>query len=66
VVPGLIGTPRPKDRPEHAHHLTHGTFAGERDKPNDVAPIVRFLCSPGACYVTEQAIHANGGAYLGA
>src|SRR5664279_3556060 len=25
VVPGLIGTPRPKDRPEPAHHLTHQT-----------------------------------------
>ena len=23
VVPGLIGTPRPKDKPEPAHHLTH-------------------------------------------
>src|SRR5205814_7813376 len=25
VVPGLIGTPRAKDRPEPAHHLTHQT-----------------------------------------
>jgi hypothetical protein len=28
--------------------------------------VVRFLCRPGARYVTGQAIHANGGAYLGA
>jgi 3-oxoacyl-[acyl-carrier protein] reductase len=48
VVPGLIGTPRPKDRPE------------------DVAATVRFLCGPGARYINGQAIHANGGAYLGA
>jgi 3-oxoacyl-[acyl-carrier protein] reductase len=27
---------------------------------------VRFLCGPGARYVNGQAIHANGGAYLGA
>ena len=66
VVPGLIGTPRPKDKPEPAHHLTHGTISGERGKPDDVAAMVRFLCSPAARYVTGQAIHANGGAYLGA
>jgi 3-oxoacyl-[acyl-carrier protein] reductase len=66
VVPGLIGTPRPKDKPEPAHHLTHQTITGERGKPDDVAAMVRFLCSPAARYITGQAIHANGGAYLGA
>jgi 3-oxoacyl-[acyl-carrier protein] reductase len=66
VVPGLIGTPRPKDRPEPAHHLTHQTITGERGTPEQVAAAVRFLCGPGARYVNGQAIHANGGAYLGA
>jgi 3-oxoacyl-[acyl-carrier protein] reductase len=66
VVPGLIGTPRPKDRPEPAHHLTHQTITGERGSPEEVAAAVRFLCGPGARYVNGQAIHANGGAYLGA
>ncbi|HEV7635913.1 MAG TPA: 3-oxoacyl-ACP reductase family protein [Bradyrhizobium sp.] len=66
VVPGLIGTPRPKDKPEPAHHLTHQTIAGQRGRPEDVAAAVRFLCGPGARYITGQAIHANGGAYLGA
>jgi 3-oxoacyl-[acyl-carrier protein] reductase len=66
VVPGLIGTPRPKDKPEPAHHLTHSTMSGERGKPDDVAAVVRFLCTPAARYITGQAIHANGGAYLGA
>jgi 3-oxoacyl-[acyl-carrier protein] reductase len=66
VVPGLIGTPRPKDKPEPAHHLTHQTITGERGKPEDVAAAVRFLCSPAARYINGQAIHANGGAYLGA
>ena len=65
VVPGLIGTPRPKDRPEPAHHLTHQTITGERGRPDDVAAMVRFLCGPGARYINGQAIHANGGAYLG-
>jgi 3-oxoacyl-[acyl-carrier protein] reductase len=66
VVPGLIGTARAKDKPEPAHHLTHQTLTGERGKPEDVAAMVRFLCGPAARYVTGQAIHANGGAYLGA
>jgi 3-oxoacyl-[acyl-carrier protein] reductase len=66
VVPGLIGTPRPKDRPEPAHHLIHQTITGARGRPEDVAAAVRFLCSPAARYINGQAIHANGGAYLGA
>jgi len=64
VVPGLIGTPRPKERPEPAHHLTHNTITGARGKPEDIAATVRFLCSPAARYITGQAIHANGGAYM--
>jgi 3-oxoacyl-[acyl-carrier protein] reductase len=66
VVPGLIGTPRPKGNPEPAHHLTHQTISGERGRPEEVAATVRFLCGPGARYINGQAIHANGGAYLGA
>jgi 3-oxoacyl-[acyl-carrier protein] reductase len=66
VVPGLIGTPRPKDKPEPAHHATHGTISGERGRPEDVAAMVRFLCGPAARYINGQAIHANGGAYSGA
>jgi len=38
----------------------------ERGRPEDVAATVRFLCGPGARYINGQAIHANGGAYLGA
>jgi 3-oxoacyl-[acyl-carrier protein] reductase len=66
VVPGLIGTPRPKNQPEPAHHLSHGTLTGQRGTPEDVAAVVRFLCAPAARYITGQAIHANGGAFLSA
>ena len=66
VAPGLIGTPRPKDQPEPAHHLTHQTLTGERGTPEDVAAMVRFLSGPAARYITGQAIHANGGAFFGA
>ena len=66
VVPGLIGTPRPKNTPEPAHHLIHQTISGERGRPEDVAAAVRFLCGPAARYINGQSIHSNGGAYLGA
>jgi 3-oxoacyl-[acyl-carrier protein] reductase len=65
VVPGLIGTPRPKNALEPQHHLTHHTISGARGTPDDVAAVVRFLCSVAAGYITGQSIHANGGAYLG-
>jgi 3-oxoacyl-[acyl-carrier protein] reductase len=64
AVPGAIDTSRAAGaRP--AHHLTHGTITGERGTPEDVAALVHFLCTPAARYITGQAIHANGGAYLG-
>src|ERR1700731_2663751 len=66
VVPGLIGTPRPKEKAQPAHPLDHHTITGERGRPEDVAATVRFLCSPAAPYINGQAIHSNGGAYLGA
>jgi 3-oxoacyl-[acyl-carrier protein] reductase len=63
VSPGLIGTPR--TGPEPQHHLTHATLTGERGTSNEVATAVRFLCGPGARYITGQQIHVNGGAYMG-
>ena len=64
VSPGLIG-PRRAVGKEPQHHLTHATLTGERGKPEDIAAMVRFLCGPGARYVTGQTIHVNGGAYMG-
>ena len=65
VSPGLIGTARATGAPEPAHHAIHHTLTGQRGTPEEVASVVRFLCGPGARYVTGQTIHANGGAYLG-
>ncbi len=65
VVPGAINTARPSSSQAPAHHLTHGTISGERGEPEDVAAMVRFLCSPGGRYVTGQTIHVSGGGYLG-
>jgi 3-oxoacyl-[acyl-carrier protein] reductase len=65
VVPGLIATSRPAGAPEPQHHAVLRTLTGERGASEDVAAIVRFLCGPGARYITGQTIHVNGGAFLG-
>jgi 3-oxoacyl-[acyl-carrier protein] reductase len=65
VAPGLIASPRPQGEPEPQHHSNHRTLSGQRGAPDDVAAMVRFLCGPGARYITGQVIHVNGGTFLG-
>src|SRR6185436_4433910 len=64
VAPGTIDTARRSDAPQPAHHLINNTLTGERGAPDDIAAMVRFLCGPGARYITGQTIHVNGGAYF--
>jgi len=64
VAPGLVTTARPKDFVEPQHHAIHHTLSGKRGTAQDVAMLVRFLCGPGARYITGQTIHASGGAFL--
>jgi len=64
VAPGTIDTKRRADAVQPAHHLINNTLTGGRGAPEDVAAMVRFLCGPGARYVTGQTIHVNGGSYL--
>jgi 3-oxoacyl-[acyl-carrier protein] reductase len=64
VAPGTIDTARKADVAKPAHHLINNTLTGKRGAPDDVAAMVRFLCGPGARYVTGLTIHVNGGAYF--
>jgi 3-oxoacyl-[acyl-carrier protein] reductase len=58
-------TPRPAGQPEPAHHAFVHSLAGRRGEPGDIAAAVRFLCGPGASYITGQNIQVNGGSFLG-
>jgi len=62
VAPGLIDTTRAG--PEPAHHQKLAAPMGRKGRPEEVAALVRFLCGPGARYITGQTVHANGGLYM--
>jgi 3-oxoacyl-[acyl-carrier protein] reductase len=65
VVPGTIetvrGLPGAPERPAHRQGLPP---LGRRGEPDEVAAAVRFLCGPGARYITGQSLHVNGGGYM--
>jgi 3-oxoacyl-[acyl-carrier protein] reductase len=65
VVPGTIetqrGLPGAPERPAHRQALPP---LGRRGEPAEVAAAVRFLCGPGARYITGETLHVNGGGYM--
>jgi 3-oxoacyl-[acyl-carrier protein] reductase len=60
VSPGHIETVRPSHRAVRAD--PKGVIPlGRRGEPREIADAVRFLCGPGASFITGQTIHVNGG-----
>jgi 3-oxoacyl-[acyl-carrier protein] reductase len=65
VSPGLIDTVRTGHAPKApTHHQSHATLLGRKGRPQEVAAMVRHLAGPDGRYITGQAFHINGGAYL--
>lgn len=65
VVPGLIETLRGASSGTAEHRRQRTTLVPGGGQPQDVAALVRHLCGPAGRFITGQAIHVNGGAFLG-
>ena len=60
VSPGMINTTRPDYRAPRRD--PKGLIPLERrGESEEIAATVRFLCGPGASYITGQTLHVNGG-----
>lgn len=61
VAPGAIDTDMVRDAP--LEHIKQVIPMGRIGKPEEVAKVVRFLCSDDASYITGQVISVNGGMF---
>ena len=63
VVPALIDTDRQGGRIP-PHYARRPVPMGRPGKPGEVAALVRFLCGPGARFISGQTMHVNGAWYV--
>lgn len=65
VAPGFIDTPMTENIPDTIKKGILQTIPlGRPGTPEDVARVVKFLCTEDSAYVTGQVISCNGGMYL--
>jgi 3-oxoacyl-[acyl-carrier protein] reductase len=65
IAPGAIQTPMLEEQLTTEERLTLAEEipAGRLGRPEEVASMVRYVCSPEAAYVTGQVLAVNGGWY---
>lgn len=65
VSPGFIDTDMTKVLPEEQKVAMQSAIAlGRLGQPEEIAKVVKFLCSEDASYITGENIHVNGGMYM--
>lgn len=66
VSPGIIDTAMARELiRRNGSAMLKDIPLQRQGEPREVADAVAFLCSEAATYITGQAIHVNGGAYMG-
>jgi 3-oxoacyl-[acyl-carrier protein] reductase len=65
IAPGFIETDMTASLTQEAHKILAERIAlGYLGKPEDIAAVAGFLCSPGARYITGQVLSIDGGLSL--
>jgi len=64
IVPGRIDTPRPAVVAHDPGERRHSSPLGRSATSQEIANLVRFLCSSECRFMTGAMLHANGAAYV--
>lgn len=68
VAPGATATDFSggivRDNPQVQAHIAEATALGRTGLPQDIGPVVAFLCTNAAHWITAQRIEASGGQHL--